>query len=83
MASDPIPLSGLARRLVDDQIIDFDSATKASQEARKQGSQFVTFLVENAMADARTIAVSASRSGVPGVTKLDPGRCSPMNSISI
>jgi type IV pilus assembly protein PilB len=66
MASDPIPLSGLARRLVDDQIIDFDSANKASQEARKQGSQFVTFLVENAMADARTIAVSASREfGVP------------------
>jgi hypothetical protein len=28
-------------------------------------------------------AVSASRSGVPGLTKLDPGRCSPMISIII
>ena len=27
--------------------------------------------------------VSASRSGVPGLTKLAPGRCRPMNSISI
>ena len=27
--------------------------------------------------------VSASRRGVPGLTKLAPGRCSPMNSISI
>ena len=28
-------------------------------------------------------SVSASRSGVFGLTKLDPGRCSPMNSINI
>jgi hypothetical protein len=28
-------------------------------------------------------SVSASRKGVPGFTKLAPGRCSPMNSISI
>ncbi len=37
------------------------------------------------IASARRVAstVSASRSGVPGLTKVLPGKCSPMISISI
>ena len=41
--------------------------------------------VRPVLASARATAsrVSASRSGVPGFTKLEPGRCKPMISISI
>jgi type IV pilus assembly protein PilB len=66
MASEPIPLSGLARRLVEENILDADSAMSASAEARKQGLAFVTYLVQSGLADSRTIALSASEEfGVP------------------
>jgi len=66
MASEPVPLSGLARRLVEENILDADSAFKASEEARKQGTPFVTHLVQTGLAEARTIAISASEEfGVP------------------
>ena len=66
MASEPVPLSGLARRLVEENILDADAAFKASEEARKQGTPFVTYLVQTGLAEARTIAISASEEfGVP------------------
>ncbi|MCZ6643497.1 MAG: type IV-A pilus assembly ATPase PilB [Gammaproteobacteria bacterium] len=66
MASEPVPLSGLARRLVEENILDADSAIKASDEARKQGMPFVTYLVQNGLAEARSIATTASEEfGVP------------------
>lgn len=66
MASEPIPLSGLARRLVEESIIDANCAIKASDEARKQGMPFVTYLVQNGLAEARSIATTASEEfGVP------------------
>ncbi len=66
MASEPIPLSGLARRLVEDNILEADSAMRASEEARKSGIPFVSYLVQNNLAEARTIACSASEEfGVP------------------
>jgi len=66
MASEPVPLSGLARRLVEESIIDADSAIKASDEARKLGMPFVTYLVQNGLAEARSIATTASEEfGVP------------------
>ena len=66
MASEPVPLSGLARRLVEEDILDAASALNASAEARKQGVAFVTYLVQSGLADSRTIAVSASEEfGVP------------------
>ncbi len=37
----------------------------------------------NAVARAAAASVRAARSGVPGLTKLAPGRCSPITSISI
>ena len=66
MASEPIPLSGLARRLVEEDILDADTAVAASDEARKKGVAFVTHLVQSGLADSRTIALSASEEfGVP------------------
>ncbi|MFK7912900.1 MAG: type IV-A pilus assembly ATPase PilB [Pseudomonadales bacterium] len=66
MASEPIPLSGLARRLVEESILDADTASKASDAARKEGTAFVSYLVQNGMAEARAIAARASEEfGVP------------------
>ena len=66
MASEPIPLSGLARRLVDDAIVAPDIASQASDDARSAGVPFVTHLVRNGLAEAHAIAASASEEfGVP------------------
>ena len=66
MASEPVPLSGLARRLVEENILDADTAFKASEDARKNGVPFVSYLVRNGLTDARSIATSASEEfGVP------------------
>ena len=66
MASEPVPLSGLARRLVEENILDADSAIRSTEEARKEGTPFVAYLVSNGLAESRTIAVSASEEfGVP------------------
>jgi len=66
MASEPVPLSGLARRLVEESILDADAAVTASEESRKQGMPFVSYLVQNGLAEARTIATTASEEfGVP------------------
>jgi type IV pilus assembly protein PilB len=66
MASEPIPLSGLARRLVEEQVLDAETASQASADARKEGTAFVSYLVQNGLADARNIAARASEEfGVP------------------
>ncbi|MGD8416369.1 MAG: type IV-A pilus assembly ATPase PilB [Pseudomonadales bacterium] len=66
MASEPVPLNGLARRLVEENIIPTDTALTASEEARKHGIPFVSYLVQNGYAEARVIAASASvEFGVP------------------
>ena len=66
MATEPVPISGLARRLVDEGILDAEAAAKASDEARKHGAPFVTYLVQNGLAESRAIAGSASEEfGVP------------------
>jgi len=66
MASEPVPLSGLARRLVEESILDAVTAAKASDEARRSGTPFVAYLVEHNLADARVIATSAAEEfGVP------------------
>ena len=66
MASEPIPLSGLARRLVEEKILEADSALRASEEARKSGIPFVSYLIQNSLVEARTIACTASEEfGIP------------------
>ncbi len=66
MASEPVLLSGLARRLVEESVLDSDSALKSTEEARRDGIPLVAYLVNHGIAEARSIAVSASEEfGVP------------------
>ncbi len=66
MATEPIPISGLARRLVDEGIVEAETASKATDEARKAGTPLVSYLVHNEIAEARVIAASAAEEfGVP------------------
>ena len=66
MATEMVPLSGLARRLAEDGLIDLDAANKSTEEARKSGTPFVSYLVQNKVVPARDIAVAAcDEFGVP------------------
>jgi len=66
IANPQMNLSGLARKLVQDGIIDEAKATQAQEAANKKKKPFVGYLVENKLADAKKIAHSASEEfGVP------------------
>ncbi len=66
MASEPIPLSGLARRLVDEGLIEAEKAVKATEEARKAAVPLVSYLVQNGLVEAKMIAATAAEEfGVP------------------
>ena len=61
-----IPLSGLARKLVLDGILDEAAAAQAHQSSLKAKKPFVNYLVENKLAPANKIALSAAKEfGVP------------------
>jgi type IV pilus assembly protein PilB len=75
MAANPLQLSGLARRLVEDGLLDDATARSASQEAQKTRVPFVTHLVQNKLVSAKDIANSASEEfGTPlfDLSALDP-----------
>lgn len=59
-ANNPVPLSGLARRLVQDGILEEKIARDALQESRTQKRQFVAYIVERQFADSSRIAEAAS-----------------------
>ncbi len=66
MATEMVPLSGLARRLVDDGLMDLTAASDAASAAREAGIPFVSYVVQNKVASPRDVAVSASAEfGVP------------------
>lgn len=66
MAANPIQLSGLAKRLVADGLIESEDAKVASDAARKSKTPFVTHLVQNGLVSAKSIANAASEEyGVP------------------
>jgi type IV pilus assembly protein PilB len=74
MAANPIQLSGLARRLVEDGLLDEGAAKEASDEARKEKVPFVSFLVQGNLVGPRDIANAASEEfGTPlfDITALD------------
>ena len=74
MAANPIQLSGLARRLVEDNLLDEDAARAAAEEARKTRVPFVTHLVQNEIVNSKSIATSASEEfGTPPSRYHDPG----------
>jgi len=56
-----IQLSGLARRLVHDNLINEDDALQALSDARKQKMTLVSLLVEKKIIDSRKIAEAASQ----------------------
>lgn len=59
-------LSGLARRLVSDGLLDQELARKALAQASKEKAPFVQHLVNNAILDSRTIArVASDEFGTP------------------
>lgn len=61
-----IQLSGLARQLVADNIIDEETAAKASQTSKKENRSFVTVLLEQSSVSASQVASSASKEfGLP------------------
>lgn len=64
-------LSGLARRLVTDNLIDPDLAAKTLAQAKKEKIPFVLHLVTNSILDARTLARVASEEFGSPVFDLD------------
>lgn len=61
-----IALSGLPRRLVEDQLLSEEIAQKAISDSTTNRKQFVSHLVENKLLDSQNIAQSASLEfGVP------------------
>ena len=66
MATELVPLSGLARRLVEDGLTDQSTANSATTDARKSGVPLVSYLVQNSIVNARDIAIAAcDEFGVP------------------
>ena len=62
----PVRLSGLARRLVTDQLITEEEAVSAQETSLKQRIPFVTYVVGNNIADASAVVAAASAEfGVP------------------
>jgi len=77
VSSNRVPLSGLARRLVADGLLEEETAAQAFQDALGKKTPFVKFLVENGLANGRAIAHAASSEfGVPmvdiDVLEVDP-----------
>jgi len=66
-----INLSGLARRLVDDGLIDQENAEKAFSEALENKTPLVRHLVSNQTLNARDIAISAANEFGAPVFDLD------------
>lgn len=65
-ANPKINLSGLARRLVEDELLTDVDAERALEDARRKKIPFVTFLVENKIVGSRKIAWAAAQEfGVP------------------
>ena len=68
-------LSGLAKRLVLDDIISEESAIKAVEAAKKEKTLLVSYLVQNKLANPSAIALSASMEfGIPifDLRSIDP-----------
>jgi type IV pilus assembly protein PilB len=65
------PLSGLARRLVTDNLLDAELANKAVTQAKKDKIPFVQHLVNSGILDARTLARIASEEFGSPVFDLD------------
>ncbi|WP_369602525.1 type IV-A pilus assembly ATPase PilB [Hahella sp. SMD15-11] len=60
------PLTGHARRLVQDGLLDEAAALRAQEESRKEGISIITYLVQKGLVKASTLATTLSNEfGVP------------------
>lgn len=70
------PLSGLARRLVNDGVFSSDVAMDALKTARKENKPFIAHIIDNRLVSAyRAAAAAADEFGIPlfDLDVLDPG----------
>ena len=77
VSSNRVPLSGLARKLVADGLLEEEAASQAFQDALSNKVPFVKFLVENGLGESKVIAHAAAHEfGVPivdiDVLEIDP-----------
>ena len=77
VSTNRVPLSGLARKLVADGLLEEEAAGQAFQDALRNKVPFVKFLVENGLGKSKNIAHAASQEfGVPmvdiDVVEIDP-----------
>jgi type IV pilus assembly protein PilB len=77
VSSNRVPLSGLARKLVADGLLEEEAASQAFQDALSNKVPFVKFLVENGLGESKNIAHAAAHEfGVPivdiDVLEMDP-----------
>ncbi len=77
VSTNRVPLSGLARKLVADGLLEEEAAGQAFQDALSNKVPFVKFLVENGLGESKNIAHAASQEfGVPmldiDVVEIDP-----------
>ncbi len=75
MAAKPTQLSGLARRLVEDKLLDGAAAKEAAVVANRERVSFVTHLVQSNLVSSKDIANAASEEfGTPlmDISTLDP-----------
>ena len=77
VSTNRVPLSGLARKLVADGLLEEEAAGQAFQDALGNKVPFVKFLVENGLGESKNIAHAASQEfGVPmldiDVVEIDP-----------
>ena len=77
VSTNRVPLSGLARKLVADGLLEEEAAGQAFQDALSNKVPFVKFLVENGLGKGKNIAHAASQEfGVPmvdiDVVEIDP-----------
>ena len=78
-------LSGLARRIVQEELLDAQTAGKASKQASQDKIPFITYLVQNKLAKARDLAmVCAEEFGYPylDLTALDRDSQPDVNLVS-
>lgn len=77
-------LSGLARRIVQDQLLDAQVASKASKQATQEKIPFITYLVQHKLANAKDLAMlCAEEFGYPycDLTSID-GEAQPRDLVS-
>ncbi len=66
MDTDTPALSGLARRIVSDQILDAATASKATKQSALDKIPLITYLVQHKLASSHALAmVSAEEFGYP------------------